>query len=402
MKRLYEDLIERHFREERQMLFLMGPRQVGKTTTSRAVGERRATTYLNWDNFDHQGPIVAGPSGLAEALGLERLRESKPLLILGEIHKYPRWRTLLKGFFDTHGETADVLVTGSARLGVFHRGGDSLMGRYFSYRMHPLSVAELLEPGKIAEPGKRSPAAIDGATFDALLEYGGFPEPLERQSSRFTTRWRRLRHEQLVREELRDLTRIQEIGRVETLAQLLVQRAGQLTNLTSLSNAVDASIDSIKRWLAALESLYFCFAVRPWYKNVARSLRKEPKFYLWDGSLLSDPGQRLENLVACALLKATHFWTDHGFGDFGLHFLRDKDKREVDFLISRDREPWLLVEVKASGRAGLSKSLSYYSEHLGIGRALQVAFDLPYVDRDCLELERPTIVPARTLLSQLV
>ena len=403
MKRLYEDLITEHFREERKMLFLMGPRQVGKTTTGEEIGRRRVhSRYLNWDNSDHQQKIVAGPGRLAGELGLDVLREEKPLLILDELHKYPRWRALLKGFFDTYADAADTLVTGSARLSVFNTGGESLMGRYFSYRMHPLSLAELTRPEPGSSPGKRMPEAVEASTLDTLLRFGGFPEPLTRQSERFAVRWRRLRHQQLFREELRDLTRIQELARVQMLAQLVVHRAGQLTSYSSLANQIDASVDSVKRWLGTLESLYFCFALRPWFKNVARSLRKEPKYYLWDWSLGTDPGKRFENLVACALLKAVHLWTDYGFGELGLHFLRDKQKREVDFLVSRDERPWMLVEAKTSGRGGVSKSLRYFRDHLGGPPAIQVALDLPYVERDCFALARPTIVPARTFLSQLV
>lgn len=188
----------------------------------------------------------------------------------------------------------------------------------------------------------------------------------------------------------------------QMLAQLVASHAGQLTRLITLANALDATIDSVKRWLSTLESLYYCFALRPWFRNVARSLRKEPKLYLWDWSLVTDPGQRLENLVACALLKAVHFWTDHGFGVFGLHFLRDKEKREVDFLVSRDGEPWLMIEVKASGQQGLSPSLLHHQGQLRAPVALQLGFDLPYLEHDCFALGKATIVPARTFLSQLV
>jgi uncharacterized protein len=403
MRRLYEQILSEHFRDERKMLLLMGPRQVGKTTTSREIGRPRArSVYLNWDNFDHQKRIVAGPAALTEELRLDVVAEDRPLLILDEIHKYPRWRALLKGFFDTYGEACDVLVTGSARLSAFHASGDSLMGRYFSYRMHPFSVAEVVHPQVGEAPGRRPPAPIDDETLGALVEFGGFPEPLSRASRRFATRWRRLRHQQLFREELRDLTRVQEVAKVQTLAQLVVQRIGQLITYSSLSGEIGASIDSVKRWLTVLESLYFHFRLRPWFRNVARSLRKEPKLYLWDWSLLDDPGQRFENLVASALLKAVHLWTDDGLGLFDLHFLRDKEKREVDFLVSRDGRPWMLVEAKLSGRAGLSPSLVRFQQQLGAELALQVALDLPYAERDCFALARPAIVPARTFLSQLV
>ena len=408
MQRLYETILLESLEKERQMLFLMGPRQVGKTTSGRRIGEeRRVFLYLNWDNLDHRESLLEGPARLADELGLDTLQEERPLLVLDEIHKHPGWRTLLKGFFDTYGTEADVLVTGSARMSVFSFGGDSLMGRYFGYRMHPLSVAELIRPSAPEPPGERPPSALDEATWSALLEYGGFPEPLLRQNRRFSNRWQRLRNHLLFREDLRDLTRIQEVAKVQTLAELVSQGAGQLIQYSRLASTLQASNDSIKRWLGTLESLYFCFAVRPWFRNVRRSLRKEPRFYLWDWSLVRDPGARFENLLACALFKACHFWTDEGYGDFALHFLRDKEQREVDFLVSRDGEAWLLVEAKVSGRKSISPHLAYFQQELArhqavTPRAVQVASDLSYVDRNIFEVSRPTIVPARTFLSQFV
>ncbi|MEM1182453.1 MAG: ATP-binding protein [Acidobacteriota bacterium] len=401
--RLYERLLQRHFEDHRQMAFLMGPRQVGKTTTSRILGKSKARfLYFNWDNLDEQRVLLQGPGALAAQLGLDRLGEEKPLLVLDEIHKYPRWRELLKGFFDTYGGQVNIAVTGSARLNVFHASGDSMMGRYFNYRMHPLSVAELASPRDDVEPGERGPSAIPDDDWGALLRFGGFPEPYLRRDERFARRWRRLRHDLLFREDIRDLTRIQELSRVQLLGQLVAQRAGQLVSYTTFAKEVGVSIETIKRWLKALEALYYCFPLRPWYRNVSRSLRKEPKYFLWDWSLVDDAGARFENLVACALLKAVHLWTDLGYGDFALHFLRDKDKREVDFVVVRDGTPWFLVEAKVSGRVNLSEPLAYFSDKLGVRGAFQVAERLDYVDRSCWPLERPTIVPARTFLSQLV
>lgn len=409
MQRIYNFFLDEQLRRERQMLFLIGPRQVGKTTTSRAAGAQRShSRYLNWDNLDHRTPIMAGPGRLASELQLDLLRDEAPLLVLDELHKYPSWRTLLKGFFDTYGDRCDILATGSARLSVFNVGGDSLMGRYFEYRMHPLSVGELAwvengapEPPHL-EPGKRRPAPIPREAWETLLRFGGFPEPFLKAEDRFSVRWRRLRHRQLLREDLRDLTRIQETTKVEMLAQLLAAQAGQLSSYTSFSNGIDASIDSVKRWIETLEALYYGYSVRPWYRNLARALRKEPKYFLWDWAQVKDPGFRFENLVGSALLKAVHFWTDHGWGEFELRFVRDKGKREVDFLVIRDDQPWMLVEAKKSARPGLSPSLAHFHAELGTTHALQVAEDLDYIDRDVFQLRRPTIVPALTFLSQLV
>jgi len=403
VERRYEAVISEHFAENRQMLFLMGPRQVGKTTTARDCAARFPNhVYLNWDNQGDRELILRGPNQIARRLGLDRLQARPPLLVLDEIHRYGRWKSFAKGMYDSYPDSVQILVTGSARLDVFKSGGDSLMGRYFPYRLHPLSVAELADTSLADDPINTTPLAISDEAFDALVRFGGFPEPYLRQEKRFSSRWSRLRAQQLFQEDLRDLTRIQELGQVEMLAELLRRRAGQLTSYASLARAVNASVDSIRRWLVTLERLYYCFSVRPWSRNVARALRKEPKYYLWDWSVVEEPGARFENLVASALLKATHFWTDRGLGDFGLYFVRDKQKREVDFLVTRDDRPWFLAEVKSSGSASLSSSLSYFQAQTGAEHAFQVAFDLPFVERDCFEVTHPMIVPARTLLAQLV
>ncbi len=403
MKRRYEAVISDHFNNNRQMLFLMGPRQVGKTTTSReSASSFDENLYLNWDNQEHRALVLAGPAAVAGRMQLERLREKTPLLILDEIHRYGRWKNFLKGLFDSYPEKVKILVTGSARLDIFKAGGDSLMGRYFPYRMHPLSVAELVDTGIREDPILCQPRRMDDGAFEALVRFGGFPEPFLRQEQRFSNRWRRLRSQQLFKEDLRDLTRINELDVVESLAEILRRRSGQLTSYSSLARSVNASVDSIRRWLTTLGSMYYCFAVRPWSRNIARALRKEPKYYLWDWSTVEDSGQRAENLVASALLKAVHFWTDQGLGEFGLYFVRDKQKREVDFVVTREDRPWFLVEVKSSGAASLSPQLAYFQRQSGAAHAFQVALDLPFVDRDCFEEEKPVIVPARTFLAQMV
>ena len=402
MRRCYDHVIRDHFARNRQMLFLHGPRQVGKTTTARAganaLGEN---VYFNFDDLDHRRLILEGPGSLANQLHLERLREAPPTCVLDEIHKLTEWTTFLKGLFDSYGAKTRILVTGSARLAAFGAGGESLMGRYLSYRMHPLSVAELVR-SKPSQKLLAPPRPIDADAFATLQRFGGFPEPYLRGEERFWRRWRGLRSELLFREDLRDLTRVQETARVEVVAELLRTRVGGLVSFASLARDVRASVDSIRRWLETLESLHYCFAVRPWHRNVTRALRKEPKYYLWDWSLVDDPGARAENLVACALLKAVHFWTDAGHGDFDLRFVRDKEKREVDFAVIRDGTVWFLVEVKQRGAAPISPALRRFQEQTGAEHALQVALDLPFVKRSCFESETPIVAPATTFLSQLV
>jgi len=173
-------------------------------------------------------------------------------------------------------------------------------------------------------------------------------------------------------------------------------------NYSSLAKNTQVSVDTARRWVSALESLYYCFTLRPWSVNVPKSLRKQPKVYLWDWSVIRDPGARRENLVAAHLLKAVHWWTDTGLGTYALFYLRDKAKREVDFLVTRDRRPWFMVEVKSSSATSISPSLHYFTETLGVSHAFQLTFDLEYQDVDCFSVRKPVIVSAESFLSQLV
>jgi predicted AAA+ superfamily ATPase len=400
MKRIYESALDEHIKSLRQMAFLTGPRQVGKTTTCRALDPEGR--YVKWDKQCDRAAILKGPDEVATALQLHQLAEAKPLIVFDEIHKYSKWKNFLKGFFDEYGLQSTVIVTGSSRLDVYKRGGDSLMGRYFSYRMHPVSLAELTRTN-LSETGIQNPQRPAPEALDHLLAFGGFPEPFLKADSRFSARWKRLRGEQLVREDIRDLTRIQDIGQLEILMHSLTSQAGQLVNFSTLANRINVSVDTIRRWVGSLQSFYFCFEVRPWFRNVAKSLRKQPKLYLYDWSLApAEGGARYENLIASHLLKSVHWWTDRGLGNFGLYFLRDKAGREVDFLVAKDNTPWFLVEVKSGSDRVLNPALSYFQNQTKAAHAFQVVFRLPFVGRDCFEHTASLIVPAATFLSQLV
>ena len=398
-KRLYDGLLMEHLANHRQMAFFTGPRQVGKTTTCRA----HADSYANWDNVDDRERVLAGPDRLEERFRLNRLSESTPVVLFDELHKYPRWKQFLKGFFDTYSDRVRIIVTGSSRMDVYRRGGDSLMGRYFLYRMHPFSVAEVLhrdlpDPSRIV----RSPVKIKAVEFEALWKHGGYPEPFLKRDLRFSRRWQALRFQQLVREEIRDLTQIHQIDQMETLVRLLADRSAQQLIYGNLARAVRVSIDTARRWIGVLRDLHLGFLVRPWFKNVSRSLRKEPKWFLRDWSTVEDLGARAETFVACHLLKAVDGWTDLGLGKFELGYLRDKEKREVDFVVVRDGKPWFLAEVKHRERS-LGEHLGYYQRHLRVPYAFQVVVDADFVDADCFAQPRgPVVVPAKTLLSQLL
>ena len=395
INRWYSKVIEAHLGKYRQMLFLSGPRQVGKTTLAKEF----ATDCLDWDNVDVRAAILKGADAIAARIGIDRLAERK-IVAFDEIHKNPRWKDFLKGFFDTYEDRLKLIATGSARMDIYGKGGDSLMGRYFPYRIHPLSVAELLG-GDVGEL-IRKPQPISEEDWQALWTHGGFPEPFSRREMAFTRRWRTLRYAQLLKRDVLDVCHVQELGQMEVLARILSARSGNQIVLSSLAAEVRVSENTVREWIAVFKALYYGFTVSPYAKNIENSLRKTPKWYLRDwASPGMDDGGRAETFVACHLLKAVEGWTDLGLGDFELFYLRDKKKREVDFLVVRDGEPWFLVEVKKSDES-ISPNLSFYQKATGARHAFQVVCDAPYVDVDCFSRTDPVIVPARTFLSQLL
>jgi predicted AAA+ superfamily ATPase len=398
-KRIYDTILAEHLATHRQMALVSGPRQVGKTTTCR----KHADAYANWDNVDDREQILSGPAAMAEQLELNRLSKDIPTALFDELHKYPRWKQFLKGFFDTYADRVRIIVTGSGRMDVYRRGGDSLMGRYFLYRMHPFSVAEV---GNKELPDSeritRNPRKIAPSDFDALWKHGGYPEPFLKRDIRFSRRWQSLRLEQLVREDIRDLTQIQQLDQLESLVRILVNRSAHQLVYGNLAKDVRVSVDTVRRWIDILRNLHLGFTLRPWFKNVSRSLRKEPKWFLRDWASIRDIGDRAETFVACHLLKAVEGWNDMGLGTFELGYLRDKEKHEVDFVVVRDGTPWFLVEVKYGDEA-LKSNLKYFQTQTRAPFAFHVVVNAEYINADCFAKSGdPMIVPARTFLSQLL
>ena len=360
------------------MAFVVGPRQVGKTTLARRLLRERGTAdlYRNWDDLGWRRSASRDPYAFIDAYR-PKSGTGKPLAALDEIHRFPGWKRYLKGLWDTRKDRVDVIVTGSGRLDVYQKGGDSLLGRYHQYRLHPLSVTELVDPSSPSgdyEPGDTLECLMRAAgapprrvrdSFDALLRWGGFPEPFVKRDPRQLRRWHRERRDLIVREDLRDLSRIQLLSHVEELVELLVPRAGGILSYNALREDLQVALDSVRLWVGYLERLYFVYRVRPYAARLPRALRRQPKVYLWDWSEIADPGVRLENVVASHLLKWCHFSQDWGHPPLDLHFVRDKEKREVDFLITLEKKPWLLVEVKLSGTTPGS-AIHYFADKLGV------------------------------------
>jgi predicted AAA+ superfamily ATPase len=392
-------MLAEHLASHRQMAFFTGPRQVGKTTTCGQV----ADWQLNWDDEADRILILSGTREVEAQVGLEDLQKDSKTILFDELHKYPRWKQFLKGFFDKNADRCRVIVTGSSRLDTYQRVGDSLMGRYLLYRIHPFSVAETLNT-VLPDVKKilRDPKSVDEDAFEALWEYGGYPDPFLKRDRRFSLRWQQLRQKQLIQEDLRDLTQIQQLDQLSILAKLLQHRSGHQLVYSNLAKEVRVSVDTIRRWVDTLVNLHHGFLVRPWHKNVSRSLRKEPKWFARDWAVIEDTGSRSETFVACHLLKAVDGWNDLGLGIFELGYLRDTEKREVDFVVVRDGSPWFLVEVKHA-KSRMSEALSHFQGQTGAPYAFQAVITEPYVDADPFDHPgRPVRVPARTLLSQLL
>jgi hypothetical protein len=359
----------------RKMAFIGGPRQVGKTTFALGLlgGQADEThpAYFNWDD----------PRAAARLRRLE-LPAGEPLLVLDEVHKYARWRNLVKGIYDTEKSRRRIVVTGSARLDHYRKGGDSLAGRYRHFRLHPFSLTEL----------HATPTRSD---LDALLRFGGFPEPFLRQEERELRLWQRDRIAQVVREDLRDLERVREISLVEQLVDLLPDRVGSLLSVKALREDLEVDHKTVERWLTTLENLYLCFRIPPFGAARVRAVKKARKLYLWDWSMAPEGGPRFENLVASQLLKYCHFVEDTEGHAMELRFLRDTEHREVDFVVLRDRKPLFGVECK-TGERGVSPAIRYFAERSSVPRWFQVHLG----DRH-FETGPATVLPFRTLCREL-
>jgi hypothetical protein len=381
-----------------EMHFIMGPRQVGKTTiTTQMQNFFDRSLYLNWDVEDHRELILKGQRFIEDIFPSHQLGP-KPLIIFDEIHKYKPWKNFLKGFYDLYKNHYHVVVSGSAHLNVFQKGGDSLMGRYMPFSIHPFSVGEL--GPKALDDMLRTPYN-GGDMLNTLMDFGGFPAPFLAKDPTFYERWRRTRRSQLFREDIRDMTSIHDMAQLEVCAQLLTHQSGQIVNRSAISKKLQVTIQTIGRWLEVLKQFFYCFTLPPWSRNIPHSLIKEPKVFIHDWSLVKDKGARFENLVGCHVKKSVDYWNDMGKGTFDVFFLRDKQQREVDFVVTRDNEPWFLVEVKCK-ETKLSPALSYFKEKTKAPYAFQVVKDLPYVEADCFEKPGTFVVPASTFLSQLV
>ena len=403
MNRIYYNLIKHHLQHWDQMVFIEGARQVGKTTLAKQLAAGfKLTHYLNTDNIEDRALILSGQN-FVEKLGLlDIASSSKPLIIFDEIHKIPNWKNYLKGFYDSYKDKIKIIATGSAKLSIYKKNQDSLMGRYFSYMLHPISVREIVNASLDENLTVQKPLSVPDAAYNNLLKYGGFPDPYLKADNRFHAGWLNLRFEQLLRGDIVASGETKNIGQFELLAHILTKNAAQQINYNNLSKQVQVTSQTIKSWLNILESFYFGYFIRPWSANITRAILKEPKFYLWDWSAVESTGARAENFIASHLKAAARFWSDAGLGNFGVFYIRTKDKKEVDFLVTKENKPWFLVEVKGSINSSMSKNLHYFQEQTGAAHAFQVVMDMDeHPSVDCFSYNKPIKVSAKTFLSQL-
>ena len=311
-ERIQKDLLKK-------MVLLTGPRQVGKTTLSRNLQQALSNAvYLNYDTPADRATMLA-----------QSWPKRATLLVLDEIHKMRGWKLWLKGVFDgraqLNGVNQQILVTGSARMDTFRQAGESLAGRYFSWRLHPISVREWCE----------QTAASPAQALTHLLERGGFPEPALADNNEEAERWRSEYFTDLIREDVLEFSRLHEVNAMRLFAQTLQQRVGSPLSIASIARDMAVAPKTLTRYLEILEALYIVFTVRPWSRNITRATLLQPKVYFFDTGLVQgDAGVRFENLVACHLLKMTHWQQDALGKKVDLHFIRTKDGAEVDFALS--------------------------------------------------------------------
>lgn len=346
--RYIEDFIQNDL--NKKMVFLGGPRQVGKTTLAKNVIKNRGL-YLNWDDELDRKKILA-----------RHWSDDDQYLVFDELHKFPRWKNWVKGIYDTQKENHKILVTGSARLDLYKKGGDSLLGRYHYYRLHPFTINEVPKSANKKDVLKR------------LMKFGGFPEPFLSGSETENRRWRKERFDRILKDDIRELEVVKEINNISLLVDLLKSRVGSPIVVSNLAKDLQVAPNTVKNWIDILEKMYLVFKVPVYTVKVARSLQKPFRIYFYDNADVDgDDGARFENLVATHLLKMLHYLEDTEGYRCELFYIRDKDGREVDFCVVIDGKVAELIEAKLND-SNISKSLVYFSERLNPLKSTQVLY----------------------------
>ena len=371
-----------------RMSFICGPRQIGKTTLAQNHLDqvKQIDNYHNWDSLSLRRNFSSNPLFFIENIPLPLLPGRKlpgymrQWVVFDEIHKYPQWKNILKGYYDELKQNINFVIIGSARLDYFRQSGDSLVGRYFLFKMSPLHPHDLTgfildqdsawHPKSSLVPFSDSDKTFQEATLQ-LFDLTGFPEPLSIGTKDFYERWKNNHISLITSEDIRDLSRISNIQKLQTLVFLLPERVGSPVSLNNLKNILGCAHASVKNWLEALKKVYLVFAIAPYTARLSRSVRKEQKYYFWDWGLLQEPGKKFENFIAVHLQRAVSAWNEWGKGDYQLMYVRTKDGREVDFVVTERDTPYILVESKKNDK-NLTASLTYFKNRLQVPLAFQV------------------------------
>ena len=341
-----------------KILIISGPRQSGKTTLAKMLFSKH--DYLNY--YDTENRLY---------IDNKQWDRRQKYIIFDEFHIKKNWKRWLKALFEKEGIPPGIVVTGSAKLEAFRRTGDSLAGCFFSYRLHPFDLKEVCQ---FHNTGKKKESKE--IILERLLNFGGFPEPYFKSNAVFYNRWRRSHTESILREDIRELQSIQSLTDFQTLLELLKMRVGSCINYESLSRDIGRDGKTIKHWLTILENFYVIFKFLPYYKKINKSLLKQPKYYFYDTGLIKDRGAAFENLVACSLLKENHFLEDCYGETRGLYYLKNKDQREIDFLVTKDHQPVAMIEAKLTD-SFLSPHFKIFAKQLPSNiRKIQLVKDL--------------------------
>jgi uncharacterized protein len=360
--------------------FVSGPAQIGKTTSCKAL----SPYYLDWDDPAHRLILLKGPQAVARALDLERAREREVTVVFDNFHGHRNWKGFLRKFSARYGGRARVVVT----LLCFK---SKLPANAALVRINPWTVGECARRVP-AESPIGAPGHISDEDWVALLEHGGFPEPFRKRDAKFTQRWHDRRQSQLTGHDLPRLASVRDPALLQMLAVILSDNSARPLSYSDLSRQLGVAVDTITRWVELLVDLQFGFCIRPWFTGVPKALRKEPRWFLRDWSAVLDPTARMRTMIACHLLKSVEGW-----GDLGLD-------REVDFLVLRDRRPWFLVCVAGEApRGGVAPPvLAYFQRVTRARHAFHLVMNGSFSGVDCFAQTDPTVVSARTLLSQLL
>ena len=376
LKRYIEEPVKQDL--QKKMVFISGPRQSGKTTLALQIlrdemGEMVKKFYLTWDSAEDREKIMR-----------EQFPTGKGVIVLDEIHKYARWRQVVKGLYDKRKEELKIIVTGSGRLDYYRRGGESLQGRYYFYRLYPFTLREVNH--------------FSDNALQHLLKYGGFPEPFLAASEQEARRWSRDYRTRVIYDDLNSLENVRDVSLLEQLSLRLPDLVGSPLSINALREDLQISHQTASRWLDMLENVYLIFRIYPFGPPKIRAVKKEAKHYHFDWTLVKDEGARFENLVAFHLLKWVHFRQDYEGYDTDLRYFRNREGKEVDFVVTENGEPVMFVECKLRSRE-VSSALRYLKKHYPEAKAVQVSL---YQEEDLVNKDGIRICPAANFLMELI